>query len=141
MDIDIVNGIQQVARQLDEFAGNVAHQKSQAEKAAAVLLLGSLKEEVGGAGSGKVYKRGKRRTHRASRMGDPPAKDFGQLQRSATMGVVENGMRVGFTSRTAPMLERGTRHMGRRPIMKRALDRVKDQMDQAVAVATRGGLP
>lgn len=69
--------------------------------------------------TGRLYKRGKRRYHRASAPGEPPAVDFGQYRASWTWATGSEGSRrfvaVGTAQKRAPYLEFGTSKMKARP--------------------------
>jgi len=122
---------------------------SEAEKAmtkAAIYLQGVVRRMVGGIGSGKIYKRG-RKTHQASLPGKPPARDSGILASSISYDVkkiknmvhghvgaeIEKIKRNQKTATTdvnyAAWLETGTkRGMKKRPYLKPSLIKAKPKI-------------
>ncbi len=100
---------------------------------AVIHTQGVAKEMIGGAGSGRLYRRGKggKKSHRASAPGDPPARDTGILTNSISFEVRREGGKVigqvgpdidkirAKKPRTDPdygfWLDQGTKKIARRP--------------------------
>jgi phage gpG-like protein len=84
-------------------------------------------------GTGRLYRRGRRRWHRASKPGHPPAVDTGRLRGSIGYERVAEGLyRVGTNVVYAPYLEFGTMgpeytggSVAPRPFMRPALSAVR----------------
>jgi hypothetical protein len=60
---------------------------------AAITVQATAKKLIGGAGSGRLYKRGKKQ-HRASSPGQPPARDTGILANSVSFQVGQKGNKI-----------------------------------------------
>ena len=94
-------------------------------------LENEAKESIMRGGSGKTYEKyNPRRTHTASKSGQPPATDTGFLVSQITMNVKSNadGSIVGQIISAAPYskpLEFGTVNMDARPFMQPALQKNK----------------
>lgn len=74
--------------------------------------------------SGRLYRRGKNRWHRASAPGEAPATDTGLLASSGYQKQVGPLLReVGFTADYAPYLEFGTGRIAPRPFLRPAVAR------------------
>lgn len=89
-----------------------------AENAAKIAMTGQK--------SGKLYKRGKKKTHQASAPGEAPAVDTGTLRRSILTqrdGDLRAVVSVG--AEYAVWLEFGTRRMAPRPFLGPAFEQVK----------------
>lgn len=130
-----------------EFIALATKENIKAMNKAAITVQATAKKLIGGAGSGRLYRRrkqtGKRGTftanqwHRASKPGDPPARDSGVLANSVTFEVSRKGDRIKGSvgpdinkikqqsPRTDPdygfFLEVGTRDIAKRPWLKPAL--------------------
>ena len=95
------------------------------------LVENEAKESIMRGGSGKTYEKyNPRRTHTASKSGQPPATDTGFLVSQITMNVKSNadGSIVGQIISAAPYskpLEFGTVNMDARPFMQPALQKNK----------------
>lgn len=85
-------------------------------------LLDTL--DSGSPGRGRVYKRGRRRTHQASAPGDPPATDTGRLKTSINIQLMTPlKVRVGTNVRYALSLEYGNRVIAARPWVRITFER------------------
>ncbi|MBA2706940.1 MAG: hypothetical protein H0U59_03945 [Gemmatimonadaceae bacterium] len=113
---------------------------------AALVLESEIKRLLLTPGRGRIYRRGKTRTHQASAPGDPPAPDAGNLLRSITHEVVSpTTVRVGTNVEYAEPLEFGTVTAGRgrrtvilpRPFMRPAMAAVEPMMTEAVETTLR----
>jgi len=98
------------------------------------LVENEAKESIMRGGSGKTYEKyNPRRTHTASKSGQPPATDTGFLVSQITMNVKSNadGSIVGQIISAAPYskpLEFGTVNMDARPFMQPALEKNKKKI-------------
>jgi HK97 gp10 family phage protein len=103
--------------------------KQEAKKAIAKVSFkveGDCKENISrGSRNGKIYKRGKRKTHQASAVGEFPKTDYGALIASITSQFDFSGLETTVGSRlSAPhgfWLEFGTAKMGARPWLSRTI--------------------
>lgn len=76
---------------------------------AGLVLESTWKQLLLTPGRGRIYRRGKKGVHQASAPGDPPAPDYGTLERSITHDPVnDTTLRVGTNVEYAPLLEFGT---------------------------------
>lgn len=106
---------------------------------AAEALKDDVQARYNTPGTGRVYRRyAPKRTHQASRPGDPPASDTGTLRSSVTVTPTERGFRVGTTQEYAPYLEFGTARIAPRPAWRPALERLKSLFHTLVPRGTRG---
>ena len=98
------------------------------------LVENEAKESIAQGGTGKTYEKyNPRRTHTASKSGQPPATDTGFLISQITMNVKSqtNGSVVGQVISAAPYskaLEFGTTTMDARPFMQPALEKNKKKI-------------
>lgn len=145
----------------DKFFAMATEANIKAMNKAAITVQAKAKKLIGGAGSGRLYRRrrqkGKRGTftanewHRASKPGQPPARDTGILANSVTF-LVRHGIKPGVTDiigvndltvvgsvgpdidkirmqspRTDPdygfFLEVGTKNIAKRPWLRPALNK------------------
>ena len=130
-----------------EFIALATTENVKAVTKAAIIVQAKAKKLIGGVGSGKLYRRrkqtGKRGTftanqwHRASKPGQPPARDTGILANSVTFEVTRKGDRIkgsvgpdiakikAQSPRTDPdygfWLEVGTKDIAKRPWLRPAL--------------------
>jgi HK97 gp10 family phage protein len=92
-------------------------------------------------GKGRAYKRGKTKTHIASRPGDPPAPDTGRLRNSTQSEVFRTGDGaigiVSVNTEYARALELGTEKIAPRPFLARTLTEGRDRILQAFARFSR----
>ena len=99
------------------------------------LVENEAKQSIMRGGSGKTYEKyNPRRTHTASKSGQPPATDTGFLVSQITMNVKSNadGSIVGQIISAAPYskpLEFGTVNMDARPFMQPALEKNKKKIN------------
>lgn len=129
----------------DDFLYGVADAVEEAMTKSCIHVERIARQSIGGKGSGRAYKRGKK-IHKASAPGRPPARDTGTLASSVSYEVSRRGFniqgRVGpdlgkirMRSRhTEPdygsYLELGTSRMKARPWLKPALIRSQHKIMQ-----------
>jgi hypothetical protein len=77
----------------DRFLAEVTQENIKAMNKAAITVQATAKMLIGGAGSGRLYKRGSK-SHRASSPGDPPARDTGILANSISFEVAQRGNEI-----------------------------------------------
>lgn len=96
-------------------------------------------------GSGRIYPRGKGRSHQASAPGEPPAPDTGELRRrtQADTQVRRDGDtlvgRVVVNTEYAAGLEVGTERVAPRPYLSRLRDDHADELHQAFIQGAKAG--
>ena len=136
----------------DRFLAEVTQENIKAMNKAAITVQATAMKLIGGAGSGRLYKRGKK-SHRASAPGDPPARDTGILTNSISFEVVQRGNEIkGFVGpdidkirsqspRTDPdygwMLDQGTKNIARRPWLRPSLIKSRNQILKFFKVANK----
>jgi hypothetical protein len=107
--------------------------------AAVLVLLNSFRKTVGGRGTGRTYRRGKRgRVHQASAPGQPPARDYGDYVNSFDFSVEETadevrghvGSRMWATR--GIHLELGTSRMRPRPHVDQSINAARAGVEQAL---------
>lgn len=88
--------------------------------------------------SGRIYRR-RGIEHQASRGGEAPANDTGQLVQNRTTEVIPEAMRARlvFHSEYAPYLQFGTRRMEPRPYLDTAIVNTAPQVFQAITAPIR----
>lgn len=108
--------------------------------AAVLVLLNSFKRTVGGRGTGRLYRRGKRgRTHQASSPGQPPARDFGDYVNSfdfaieETPDTIEGQIGSRMWQKRGMSLEFGTSKMRPRPHVDIAINAARVDVENALA--------
>jgi HK97 gp10 family phage protein len=112
--------------------------KNEAKKAIAKVsykIEGDCKENISsGSRGGKVYNRGKKRTHQSSAPGEYPKTDFGTLVANIKTVISFNGSEATVGSRmSAPhgfWLEFGTPKMQARPWLSRTINENKDFIEK-----------
>lgn len=111
-----------------------------------MLFEREVKKELQKPGTGRLYKRRRRRGrgqfHRASAPGHPPASDMGRLRASITR-LVERELlawvgQVGTDVKYGAHLEFGTSRMAARPFMLTTLESIRPQLLVIFAI-TLGG--
>ena len=129
----------------NEFLFGVSDAVEEAMTKSCIYVQGIARQSIGGKGSGRKYKRGKK-WHAASAPGRPPARDTGVLASSVSYEVIRQGFniqgRVGpdlgkIRMRRQPTepdygsyLELGTSRMRARPWLKPALIRSQNKIMQ-----------
>lgn len=99
-------------------------------------LVNAIKVKVGGAGRGRLYRRGRGRWHRASAPADAPARDFGSYVNSWDSEIQESPDviegRIGSTmwDTRGRHLELGTRNMAPRPHVHPAFAEEQNAIDR-----------
>jgi len=127
----------------DRFIALATQENVKAMNKAAITVQAKAKQLAGGPGSGRIYKR-KGVTHRASRPGQPPARDTGILVNSVSFNVSEKNNEIRGTvgpdidkirrdsPRTDPdygfYLEFGTRNIAPRPWLRPALRKSRNKI-------------
>jgi len=113
-------------------------------KKATVEVDGEVKELLNQNGTGRIYsiptmpgqKGGQRRTHRASKEGEPPAKQYGFLVGGIRWEILGHRMtgRVRSQARYSRALEFGfeQNNLKPRPFMRPAVERVQPKFNQAI---------
>lgn len=118
-----------IARPLLQVGENVSAQNSATLRTLALSLVRQTKQVLSLPGTGRLYRRGKKRLHRASAPGHPPAPDFGTLRNSIDMEASPKRARVGTGMAKAPGLEFGTLdeggHIAPRPFMRVAFRQIR----------------
>jgi HK97 gp10 family phage protein len=135
-------GLNSLKAKLDALPATVeaAIEKAQTETAFEAQNAARLLVQRG-VRSGRLYKRGKKR-HRASAPGEPPKTDSGALV-ARIRGGVERRLTAVISAGTkyAEYLEVGTRKMGARPFLSRAvnavLPRAKERLVRYISIALR----
>lgn len=117
-----VRGIESLVAQIEARRKNIEKAIAIGVNRGAELIRTETVKKIKNVGKGEVYKRGKTKTHQASRPGDPPAWDYGKLVRgfkviNATPGPVCTA-KFASTTEYGPALEFGTRYMDPRPFMQ-----------------------
>lgn len=102
-------------------------------RAATLEAEGILKAQIlTGSRSGRIYSRGKNRTHQASAPGEAPVTDYGTLRNSITTEVLRgaNEVRgiVTINTEYAAALELGTERMRPRPYLSRLINEYGDRI-------------
>ena len=146
-----------------EFIALATNANIKAMNKAAIIVQAKAKKLIGGVGGGKLYRRrkqtGKRGTftanqwHRASKPGQPPARDTGILANSVTFEVSRKGDRIkgsvgpdidkirSQSPRTDPdygfFLEVGTRNIAKRPWLKPALAKSRRKIKRIFTVVNK----
>lgn len=127
-------GDKELIAALKKYGAAAAVEVEKAIKKTAINIHSDAVKSVSRAGSGRLYKRGPGRnlsaTHRASKPGDPPAKDTGRLKSSLVFKMYGNSALVGssITDKPYPMwLEFGTQNMEPRPFLGPALEKNRDK--------------
>lgn len=104
----------------------LAQQKKRARKVGikvAQYILNEMSRSLTAVSSGREYKRGGK-IHIASKPGDPPNKDMGDLNRSIQIKTTLESIAVGsFGVPYAFWLEHGTSKMGARPFFHPAIEK------------------
>ena len=129
----------------NDFLFGVADAVEEAMTKSCIYVQGIARQSIGGKGSGRKYRRGKK-WHTASAPGQPPARDTGVLASSVSYEVNRRGFdiqgRVGpdlgrirmSRQHTEPdygsYLELGTSRMKARPWLKPALIRSQNKIMQ-----------
>ena len=84
-------GVKELIRNLERLGGNVQEASVEALWTGGAHLEGAAKEKLSQAGTGRMYKTGRKgtryATHQASTPGEPPAVDTGELRASVTHNV------------------------------------------------------
>ncbi len=102
-------------------------------QSAATILVTSIKGVLSTPGQGAEYPRGKKKKHRASKPGDPPARDTSALHNSIDIEKVgPRTVRVGTGLEYAPILEHGTASLAPRPFMLPGKQAAEKQMGEAI---------
>ena len=140
----------------DKFMLLATNETIDALTKAAIYTQGVAKKMVGGAGSGRVYKR-KGVIHRASKPGKPPARDYGALAASISYTVRKRLLKVqafvgsdidivdkkvrerGSTTdvQYGYYLEKGTGRMAARPWLKPSLIKARPKILRILKAALR----
>lgn len=136
-----------------EFFFVASQETEKAMRRACIETQGEAKKLIGGAGSGRKYRRGKR-YHRASAPGEPPARDTGTLAASVEYEVSRRGDMIQGSvgsnldlvrqkGRTAQpdygsYLEFGTRKMDPRPWLAPTLKRMSSKIRRIFMDALKG---
>lgn len=124
-------------QRLDAATRHLTAADSPVMRMLALRLEREIKLTLSKPGTGREYAaargKGKRkRVHRASAPGQPPAVLTGRLRQSITHGIVDNKMRVGTNVEYAPWLEFGTLDnngfIAPRPFMRPAWEKVGKTM-------------
>lgn len=126
---------------IDGFVARTAAKAERGVSAAAHVVEQRAQEKLREPGSGRMYPRGKTRSHRASAPGEAPASDTGRLlgslntetrrERDAVVGV------VSATAEYALPLELGTEKIAARPFMVPSLSEMKDRALSAFVANAR----
>lgn len=129
---------------LREFADATADRVDEALTAGLIVAVAATKETLSTPGQGRLYPRGKKRKHRASRPGDPPAPDTGTLRNSIAHELTGRGAgRWGSSLEYAQPLEDGTIEDGGalapRPFMAPTLARAEAAITEAVVDTLKRG--
>jgi HK97 gp10 family phage protein len=130
-------GDKELIAALKKYGAAAAVEVEKAITKTAINIHSDAVKSVSRAGSGRLYKRGPGRnlsaTHRASKPGDPPAKDTGRLVSSLVWKMDGDSALVGssITNPPYPMwLEFGTQNMEPRPFLGPALEKNTDKFMQ-----------
>lgn len=105
---------------LKDFERKLVKEEKKKVTEATIAVQGAAKKKLRRTGSGRVYQKYKpRRTHQASKPGQPPAEDTGRLLGSVARDVNNKGGewvgRVGTDLKYGKRLERGTTTIKKRP--------------------------
>ena len=104
-----------------------------------------LQASYQGERSGRVYRRGKSKTHRASAPGEAPSNDYGHLrQKTQADQVIERDGsalvgRIVANTTYAHALEVGTERMAARPFLSRLRDEHGAELAAAFQAGAKGG--
>lgn len=123
MAAQLKSNIPDLVRRMREGAARAA-------RATAHSIEGDVKESMGGAKSGRVYRR-KGREHKASAEGEPPAIDSGRYANSFRVEQVDQTtFAVGTDDEKGPALELGGARTGPRPHLGPAAERAREGFGQ-----------
>jgi len=126
-----------------DLQGRIEEGVANGLRALALMAQGHAQQAVlQGPKTGRVYKRGRGRTHRASAPGEAPANDFGFLAQSIKIEVTQKlTIDLRALAPYAIHLEYGTAKMGARPFLRPAAEkagkRSKEVFDAYIADALR----
>lgn len=125
-----LTGDKELIAALKKYGAVASAEVKSAIQKTAINIHSDAVKSVSGSGSGILYTRGPGRnlsaTHRASKPGDPPAKDTGNLASSLVWKMDGDSALVGSTIRNPayPLwLEFGTRRMAARPFLQPAMQK------------------
>lgn len=127
-------GDKELLEALKKYGNKFSAEVKQAITKTAINIHADAVKAVSGSGSGRLYTRGPGRnlsaTHRASKPGDPPAKDTGNLASSLVWKMDGDFGLVGSSIRNPPYpmwLEFGTQNMEPRPFLTPAMEKNADK--------------
>jgi hypothetical protein len=129
-----------IRKDLDE---RIARGTNNGMRALALIAQGYAQQSVlRGPKTGRVYKRGKKLTHRASAPGEAPANDLGFLAQSIKIEITQqNTVSLRALAPYAIHLEYGSRKMAARPFLRPAGEmasrQAKDIYDAYISEALR----
>lgn len=126
-----------------DLQGRIEEGVANGLRALALIAQGNAQQAVlHGPKTGRTYKRGRGRTHRASAPGEAPANDFGFLAQSIKIEVTQKlTVDLRALAPYAIHLEYGTAKMGARPFLRPAAEkagkRSKEIFDSYISEALR----
>lgn len=131
-----LRGFEALVDKVDRAAATKRKRLAQAVKACAYLVLGDAKKRIlRGEKSGRIYG-----NHQASKPGESPASDTGNLARSGRVDIYEKYARVIFDAAYALPQEYGTNdgRIAERPFLRPALEANRDAISDLISEALYG---
>lgn len=133
--IEMTIDLSKLVNSLNDLSKGSQQEAKKAIAKVSYKIEGDCKENISnGSRSGRVYKRGKKRTHQASSAGEFPKTDYGDLVKSIKAEFNFNGFESTVGSRlSAPhgfWLEFGTPKMQPRPWLSRTINENKQYIEK-----------
>lgn len=128
--IEMTLDLSKFAKSLNDLSKGSQQEAKKAISKVSYKIEGDCKDNISsGSRSGRIYKRGKKRTHQASSAGEFPKTDYGDLVKNIKTVISFNGLEATVGSRIdAPhgfWLEFGTPKMQPRPWLSRTINENK----------------
>lgn len=136
-----IAGMNKLKKNFDRLAKKYGEDVMKASVAGGQLVRSDAIKSIQAVSSGDVVTRyrngGQSYEHTASKPGDAPNTDTGNLVKSINVTVKRNGVYVGSYVEYAPHLEFGTKTMRARPWLNPALERNRKNIREQIANALR----